>query len=271
MGFILSIHRLLSTFFYVLLPLLICQISLAVDKHILIIGDSLTAGYGVSKKASYPSQLAKILEKSHPGYKVINAGSSGSTSASGLSRLKWHLKRKPNLLILALGANDGLRGFPVSATKDNLGKVIDTAKLAGVKVFLAGMKMPTNYEKKYRQEFEQVYPDLAKTKAIGLIPFLLDGVGGDPKLNLADGIHPNEEGHKVIANTVYQSIKEPCDSCQKPFPFIFARWAIHTCATGYSVSAARSHKPCYCGTFGEWQNHAVVFARGSGFPRQWIH
>ncbi len=177
------------------------------EKKILIVGDSLTAGYGVSKEAAYPSQLQKLLEKDHPEVKVIGAGSSGSTSASAISRLKWHLKAKPTHLVLALGANDGLRGVKLESTKKNLSEAIDLAKEKGIKVYLAGMLLPTNYGKKYRTEFKSLFKDLAKEKGVKFIPFLLKGVGGRPELNLADGIHPNEKGHKIVAQTVFNALK----------------------------------------------------------------
>lgn len=179
----------------------------AAEKRILIIGDSLTEGYGVSKESAYPNQLEKLIKKKFPNYKVINAGSSGSTSASAVPRMKWHLKKTPKILILALGGNDGLRGFPVEATKKNLSQAIDMALQKKTVVYLAGMKIPVNYGKKYRTEFEKVYNDLKKDKKIKMIPFLLKGVGGEPSLNLADGIHPNEKGHEKIAQTVFEAIK----------------------------------------------------------------
>lgn len=177
------------------------------DKRILIVGDSLTAGYGVSKEAAYPAQLEELLKKDHPDVKVIGAGSSGSTSASAISRLKWHLKAKPTHLILALGANDGLRGVKLESTKKNLSEAIDMAKDKKIKVYLAGMLLPTNYGEKYRSKFKSLFAELAKEKKVEFIPFLLKGVGGQPELNLADGIHPNEKGHKIVAKTVFDALK----------------------------------------------------------------
>lgn len=191
--------------------LLIVQAAWAGDaKRILIVGDSLTAGYGVEKSAAYPAQLQKLFEKEWPksSVEVINAGSSGSTSASAVNRLKWHLRKKPTHLILALGANDGLRGIKTESTKKNLEAAIDLALKNQIKVYLAGMKLPMNYGEEYRKDFEKIFTDLAKEKKIKAIPFLLKGVGADPKLNLSDGIHPNEEGHKVIARTVFDILKE---------------------------------------------------------------
>jgi acyl-CoA thioesterase-1 len=182
--------------------------------RILILGDSLTEGYGVSKKDAFPAILENLLNKNSSKkanakkFKVVAAGSSGSTSASAVKRLKWHLKAKPSLLILALGGNDGLRGLKPKATQDNLDKAIDFAKSKNIKVILAGMKIPTNYGKDYRKDFEKTYTELVKKHNLEFIPFLLKDVGGVKKLNLADGIHPNEEGHKIIAKTLYQKLKE---------------------------------------------------------------
>ena len=192
----------------VFLSILLISFSLpAQENRILIIGDSLTEGYGVSKKSAYPAQLEKLLTANQKAYKVVNAGSSGSTTASAVTRMKWHMRKTPKIVILALGANDGLRGTPVEATKKNLSKAIDIALKKKVVVYLAGMKIPMNYGKKYRADFEKVFTDLAKEKKIKFIPFLLKGVGGEPDLNLADGIHPNEKGHKKIAQTVFDEIK----------------------------------------------------------------
>ena len=179
---------------------------------ILIIGDSLTEGYGVKKSDAYPYQaemlLKKQTKKQYKEIKIINAGSSGSTTASALSRLKWHIRSKPDILILALGGNDGLRGFKPEATRENLHKTILLAKNHKIKVILAGMKLPLNYGEPYRQQFEAVFTDLVKKHKIGFIPFLLEGVGGEKILNLPDGIHPNEKGHKIIAKTIVKFLKE---------------------------------------------------------------
>lgn len=176
-----------------------------VKERILILGDSLTEGYGVAQAEAYPAQLDALLKKE--GYSQVeikSAGVSGATSASGLSRLKWALKsaEKPTALILELGANDGLRGRKVAETKKDLKEILALAKQNGLSLMLAGMKMPMNYSEGYRQEFEAMYVDLAKEMGAHLLPFLLEGVGGDPKLNLADGIHPNPEGHKKVASVV---------------------------------------------------------------------
>ena len=177
-------------------------------KKILILGDSLTEGYGVDKSKAFPAVLESIIQSKNRNYEVLAAGTSGSTSASALKRLKWHLRAKPDVLILALGGNDGLRGIEPEATKKNLEKAITLAKNKGLKVFLAGMKTPTNYGEEYRKKFESTYSYLSKKHKIQLIPFLLKGVATVKELNLADGIHPNESGHKIIARTIYENLKD---------------------------------------------------------------
>lgn len=197
--------------FLFILVIILTSPSLAITKapiKILIIGDSLTEGYGVTKEEAYPYQVEVLLKKKGKNVKVINAGSSGSTTASASSRLKWHIRSKPHILILSLGANDGLRGIKVKSTKKNLSRVISLASSHGIKVLLAGMKLPYNYGKKYRQEFEKVFKDLVKEHGIGFIPFLLKGVGGVKDLNLPDGIHPNKKGHQIIAQTVIKYLLE---------------------------------------------------------------
>lgn len=192
--------RLLSTIFAVWS----FQTGLAYSNQIKIImlGDSLTAGYGIEKTASYPSILQEKLSKGNKSVEIINAGISGSTTASASSRLEWLLKANPTHLFLALGANDGLRGFKLDTTKKNLADAIQLAIQKKVKVLLVGMKIPPNYGVKYTMEFEQLYKDLAKKFSIPLLPFLLEGVAGERSLNIPDGIHPNEKGHQIIADNV---------------------------------------------------------------------
>jgi len=177
-------------------------------KKLVIIGDSLTEGFGVSRDLAYPSLLQKKIAKVGKNWRVINSGISGSTSASAASRVTWHLKQKPDLIILALGANDGLRGSKTRAMEENLNQGIELAKKAGVKIILAGIKVPPNYGAAYSSSFEAVFPRVAEKNGVPLIPFLLDKVGGDKNMNLPDGIHPNEKGHAVIAETVFQAIKK---------------------------------------------------------------
>jgi acyl-CoA thioesterase I len=170
---------------------------------ILFLGDSLTAGYGVSKKMAFPALIEKQFNKKSPGrVRVFNGGISGSTTAGGVARLKWYLKRKPDILVLALGANDGLRGVNLNASKKNLSLVILKAKELKIKILLAGMLLPLNYGKNYRGRFKKMFIELAREHQLKLVPFLLKGVGGEPKFNIEDGIHPNEEGHKIITKTL---------------------------------------------------------------------
>jgi acyl-CoA thioesterase-1 len=174
---------------------------------ILFLGDSLTEGYQLSKEEAFPSLIETELKKNKPEIKVLNGGVSGATTASGLKRLDWYLKAKPEFMVLALGANDGLRGLKIENTEKNLVLVIEKAQERKITVVLAGMKMPTNYGEPYRSQFENMYPRLAKKFNLKLVPFILEGVGGNPKLNLADGIHPNSEGHKIMAKTILKVLE----------------------------------------------------------------
>jgi len=175
---------------------------------ILFLGDSLTEGYGVPKEKAYPTLVIERLNERFIQRKMakrvaaLYGGVSGSTSASALSRLRWFLKAKPRILFLAMGANDGLRGLPASEMEKNLDATIELAKKEGMTVVLAGMKLPPNYGKKDRAEFEAVFARLAKKHGITFVPFLLSGVGGEKDLNIDDGIHPNEKGHRKIAELV---------------------------------------------------------------------
>lgn len=177
-------------------------------KKLLVLGDSLTEGYGIAKAAAYPDLLEKKIKASGKNWIVINAGISGSTTASGPGRLKWQLKSKPDLMILALGANDGLRGLDPKATEKNLAATIELAKKEKIPIILAGMLLPPNYGADYRKKFEEIYINLAKKYQVKKIPFLLEGVAGKPELNLADGIHPNEKGHQIMADMIYTHIKD---------------------------------------------------------------
>ncbi|MCB0351061.1 MAG: arylesterase [Bdellovibrionales bacterium] len=189
--------------------LLIAQASAAPKKTtIVVLGDSITEGYGIEKSSAYPALVEERLKKDGLNVEIVNAGISGSTSASGAGRLKWFLKKKPEVLLLALGANDGLRGVKISATKKNILDIIKMAKKNNIRVFLAGMKMPPNYGKSYTIEFSKLYKDIARDEKIPLLLFLLEGVAGDIKLNQTDGIHPNEKGHQIIAQHVADFIKE---------------------------------------------------------------
>lgn len=173
-------------------------------KVILFFGDSLTAGYGLSTEEAFPALAEQRLNEMGKRVKVVNAGLSGETSAGGLSRIGWILRQPIDIFVLELGANDGLRGLPLSETKKNLQAIIDKvkAKYPKAKIVLAGMMVPPNMGKEYADGFQRIYPDLARVNHATLMPFLLEGVAGNEKLNQADGIHPNPEGHKIVAENL---------------------------------------------------------------------
>lgn len=187
-------------------PSLMAQQTPANDPFtIVFLGDSLTEGYGLEEAESFPSLVGEKLKADNlDNVSIINAGISGSTSASGLGRLQWYIRSKPDLMILALGANDGLRGLSVEEMKSNLSKTIDYAIANDVEVILTGMQIPPNYGPEYTEAFANVFPELAKQYDIPLLPFLLQDVAAIPELNQADGIHPNAEGTRIVAETVYQ-------------------------------------------------------------------
>ena len=177
------------------------------DHVIVALGDSLTAGLGVGVDEAYPALLEARLRREGFDYRVVNAGVSGDTSAGGLRRLDWALKLKPQVLIVALGANDGLRGQPPAALRANLTQIVERARGAGARVLLAGMRVPPNYGDEYARAFAAVYASVARATGVPLAPFLLDGVAGDPRLNQADGIHPTAEGQRVIAEHLWPHLR----------------------------------------------------------------
>ncbi|QDK36428.1 arylesterase [Bdellovibrio sp. NC01] len=188
--------------------LFISSLSFANPKKLVVLGDSLSEGYGVAKEAAYPAVLEKKLhEAGKKEWTVINAGVSGSTTASAISRMKWIFKSKPDVVLLALGANDGLRGLKVEESEKHLGEAIEYAQSQKVRVILGGLYMPPNYGKDYSDKFKKMYESLAKKYKVTFIPFILDKVAGNPKYNLADGIHPNEEGHKIVAENIFAVLK----------------------------------------------------------------
>ncbi len=193
-----------------LLFLFFCAASAYADKNPVIVafGDSLTAGLGVSADQAYPAQLAKKLTANGYPAKVVNAGVSGETTAGGLRRVSWILKNQPDIVILCLGANDGLRGLSLLEMEKNLSKIITALQKRKIKVVLAGMKIPPNYGIRYTRAFENIYPKLAKSFELRLIPFLLEGVATRPTLNQADGIHPNAEGYKIIVDHMWPIIQK---------------------------------------------------------------
>ena len=178
------------------------------QKKLIVVGDSLTEGYGVAKEAAFPFLLEKkITTELKKNYQVVNSGISGATTASAVSRIKWVSKQKPDVILLALGANDGLRGLKLEDSERNLSAAVEYSRSQNVKIILGGLYMPPNYGADYTKKFAQMYQNIGKKYKVPLIPFILDKVAGDPKYNLADGIHPNEAGHKIIADTIFQAIK----------------------------------------------------------------
>jgi acyl-CoA thioesterase-1 len=180
------------------------------NKTILFFGNSLTAGYGIDPEESFAGRIQTRLDSLKKEFRVINGGLSGETTAGGLSRLDWFLEEEPYLFVLELGGNDGLRGIALTETKKNLLAIVDKvrAKYPNTKIILAGMQIPPNMGKEYTEEFKAIYPAVAKEKNIELIPFLLEGVAGNPDLNLPDGIHPTPEGHRIVMETLWPFISK---------------------------------------------------------------
>lgn len=178
---------------------------------ILFLGDSLTAGLGLVETESYPGLLQKRLDDEGFDFEVVNGGVSGDTSAGGLRRLSWALEEDVRIVVVALGANDGLRGLAVREMKQNLAQIIETARGKGILVILAGMEAPPNYGPEYAAAFRQAYRELALQYRVPFIPFLLDKVAGHSSLNQADGIHPNARGAAIVADTVWNVLKPLLD------------------------------------------------------------
>ena len=175
--------------------------------RIVFLGDSLTAGYGLEIEQSVPSLVQKHLDAEGYKYEVVNAGVSGDTSAGGLRRLEWSLDGDVRILVLELGANDGLRGLPVTEMKRNLKTIIQAARKRDIEVLLTGMEAPPNYGAAYTSEFRRVFRDLASEERVALMPFYLYEVAGIPTLNIADGIHPNPAGARIVEANLWRSLK----------------------------------------------------------------
>ena len=181
----------------------------AKDNIILFLGDSLTEGYGLDKEEAYPKLVQNLISsKLKKDVAIINGGVSGSTTSDGLNRLKWYLRKKPSIIFIALGANDGLRGLNLQKSQENLEKIIEHAKKSNAKVLLAGMLIPPNYGPKYSEDFKNMYEKIRLKYKLRTMPFLLVDVAGKVELNQKDGIHPNEEGHQIIARNVFEFLKE---------------------------------------------------------------
>jgi len=190
--------------------LFVAAIAVAEEKArkrtILFLGDSLTSGYGLSAEVAFPAVIQAKIDSLGLGYEVVNAGISGETTSAGLSRMNWMLKRRIDVLVIELGANDGLRGVPLKVTRQNLQAIVDSSRKAypKVNVVLAGIQVPPNLGPEYTSEFKEIFPDLAAKNKVALIPFLLEGVGGIQEFNLADGIHPTVAGHRKVAENVWK-------------------------------------------------------------------
>lgn len=172
---------------------------------IMLLGDSIGAGYGLPAEASFAALLQRRLEEEHPAWRMVNVSVSGDTTAGGLRRINWVLKRPADVLIIELGGNDGLRGIQPEETRKNLEGIIDRARARrpDLRIILAGMQMPDNMGKEYTKAFREVFPVVAKAKQVALIPFLLEGVGARPEFNQPDLIHPNAAGHRRVAANVW--------------------------------------------------------------------
>ncbi len=170
--------------------------------RVVVLGDSLTAGLGLEAAEAYPARLEESLRRRGFAVEVVNAGVSGDTSAGGLARLDWILAQRPDVLIVELGVNDGLRGLPPEHTEANLREIVGRARSAGVRILFAGMRLPPSYGAEYVTAFEAIFPQLARELDVPIVPFLLAGVAGRPELNQPDGVHPTAAGHARIAETV---------------------------------------------------------------------
>jgi acyl-CoA thioesterase I len=197
--------------FLVLLFLLLRGSSIAAPtpRIILFLGDSITAGFGLDPSQAFPALIQQKIDARRWNFQVVNAGQSGDTSAGGLGRLDWLLRNRVDVVVLELGANDGLRGLPVETTRKNLQAIIEQIKrkYPEAKVLLAGMKVPPNMGGDYARKFEAVFADVAKKNNAPLIPFILEGVGGVREFNLADGIHPTAKGQEMVAANVWKVLE----------------------------------------------------------------
>jgi acyl-CoA thioesterase I len=176
--------------------------------RIVFLGDSITAGYGVDAEQAFPALIRDGLAKEGLDVEIVNAGTSGDTTAGGLARLDWLLRQRPDVLVVGLGGNDGLRGQDVKSSEQNLRTIVTRAREAGARVLLLGMMMPPNYGPEYTKAFREIYSRVAKDLDVPLVPFLLEGVGGEADLNQRDGIHPTPQGHERVAANVLPHVRE---------------------------------------------------------------
>lgn len=190
----------------------------AEPKTILVLGDSIAAGYGLDPEEAFPALLKEKIQAAGLGYKVVNAGLSGDTTAGGLRRISWLLRQPVDVLLLELGGNDGLRGIDPDETEKNLQGIVEKVRQKNPKtvVVIAGMQMPENMGKDYTVRFREVFPRVARENNATLIPFLLDGVGGKADLNQPDRIHPTAEGHRIIAATIWKVLQPVLAKLSEP-------------------------------------------------------
>ena len=179
----------------------------AEERVIVAFGDSLTAGLGVPAEQAYPALLAAKLKAEGYPYRVVNVGVSGETTAGGLRRVDWALRLQPEIAIVELGTNDALRGQDLATMRANLAQIVSRFQAANARVLIAGMRLPPNYGLRYTTEFQRVYADVAKQRRADLMPFFLDGVGGNPRLNQMDGIHPTAEGYRLIVDRLWPYLR----------------------------------------------------------------
>jgi acyl-CoA thioesterase-1 len=181
----------------------------SLPKTIVVLGDSIAAGMGVDPSEAYPALLQEKINSAGLNFTVVNAGVSGDTTADGLNRINWLLRRPIDVLILELGGNDGLRGFPVPTIATNLQMIIDRMKQKNprAKIVIAGMRMPPNLGETYTTAYKNIFPELAKKNHAALVPFVLEGVGGKPELNQSDHVHPTAAGHRIVAENVWKVLK----------------------------------------------------------------
>jgi acyl-CoA thioesterase-1 len=197
----------MRAFLAAVLLLIAASPAAAADRVIAVLGDSLTAGLGVAPDEAYPALLEARLRQEDYDYRVINAGVSGDTSSGGVRRVDWVLRLRPEIVIVALGANDGLRGQPLPQLFTNLVAIVQKAQRAGARVLLAGMRVPPNYGTGYARDFAAVFPDVARRMNVPLVPFLLEGVAAEVRFNQSDGIHPNAEGQRKIAEHLWPHLR----------------------------------------------------------------
>jgi acyl-CoA thioesterase-1 len=212
-----SDSKLLGWMSCVLLVAIILIGAAPMPRVVLFLGDSITAGYGLDISQAYPALIQEKIDAKNWPFKVVNAGQSGDTTAGGLNRIDWLLRSRIDVLVLELGANDGLRGLPAENVQKNLQAIIDRVrtKYPEVKIVIAGMKVPPNMGRSYSEQFQSVFVSLAKKNNAPLIPFILEGVGGVRDLNLPDGIHPTARGHEIVAANVWKALEPVLQSVLK--------------------------------------------------------